>query len=169
MLRLSVSLSCFSLALTASALAGPMPVLPDLPPLPTHYESQGAGGAYAGLLAGYSAGAETGLEFTAVVGNTFAAADLLLGIEGLASAATHGEITLEGGLRAGFAVTDTISVFGAGGIGYSFDTQTFVALGGSLEAAVGDGWLVRADYRYNHDLSGETGKHRVLAGLLRSF
>lgn len=169
MLRLSVSLSCLSLALTASTLAGPMPVLPDLPPLPTHYESQGAGGPYAGLLAGYGGGAESGADVALVLGNTFSAADLLLGVEALATAASHGEVTLEGGFRAGAGLTETISVFGGAGLGYSFDTGAFVSIGTSLEADVGGGWLFRADYRYNHDLSGDTGTHKVLAGLLYSF
>ena len=167
MLRLFRSLSCFSLALTGGALAGPMPVLPDLPPLPTHYESQGEGGFYAGILSGYSAGPENGLAVAVVVGNTFAAADLLLGVETLATAASHGEVTLEGALRAGFGLTDTISVFGNAGLGYSFDTNAFVSVGTSLEADIMDGWLFRADYRYNQDLSGDTGTHKVMMGLLR--
>jgi hypothetical protein len=169
MLRLSVSLSCLSLVFTGSALAGPMPPLPELPPLPTHYESQGEGGGYAGLLSGYSAGAEDGLGIALVVGNTFAAADLLLGFEALAFAASHGEVTLEGDIRAGFALTDAFLVFGNAGVGYSFDTDTFVSIGTSVEADVGNGWIWRADYRYNHDLSGDKGTHKVLAGLLHNF
>jgi hypothetical protein len=169
MLRLSVSLSCLSLVFTGSALAGPMPPLPDLPPLPTHYESQGEGGPYVGLLSGYSAGTQDGLGIALVVGNTFAAADLLLGFEAFAFAASHGEVTLEGNMRAGFALTDTIVLFGNAGVGYSFDTDAFISVGSSLEADVGGGWLWRADYRYNHDLSGDPGTHKVLAGLLHSF
>ena len=169
MLRLPVSLSCLSLMVAGSALAGPMPPLPDLPPLPTHYQSQGEGGPYAGVLAGYGAGAGNGLDIALVVGNSFAAADLILGVEALASAATHGDVTLEAGMRAGFGLTDTIRVFGNAGIGFSLDTDAFVSVGTSLQADIGDGWLFRADYRYNHDLSGDPGTHRVLGGLLRSF
>ena len=72
-------------------------------------------------------------------------------------------------MRAGFGLTDTIRVFGNAGIGFSLDTDAFVSVGTSLQADIGDGWLFRADYRYNHDLSGDPGTHRVLGGLLRSF
>jgi opacity protein-like surface antigen len=169
MLRFTVSLSCLSLALVGSAFAGPMPPLPDLPPLPTQFESQGEGGRYAGILSGYAAGIDDGLGIALVLGNTFVAADLLLGIEAMAFAASHGEVSIEGGLRAGHGLTDTISIFGTAGLGYSFDTDAFFSIGANLEAEVGSGWLLRADYRYNHDLSGDTGSHKVLAGLLHRF
>jgi opacity protein-like surface antigen len=169
MLRFAVSSSCLSLAFVGAAVAGPMPTLPELPPLPIHYESQGHGGPYAGILSGYADGAETGLGIALVVGNTFAAADLLLGVEATAFAASHGEVALEGSIRAGLSLTDTISVFGNAGLGHSFDTDAFVSVGASLEADVGNGWLVRADYRYNHDLNGGIDTHRVLTGLLHSF
>ncbi|HEV7276540.1 MAG TPA: hypothetical protein VGN80_09660 [Devosiaceae bacterium] len=169
MLRFAVSFSCLSLAFVAMAIAGPMPALPELPPLPTHYKSQGESGRYAGILSGYGDGTETGLGIALVVGNTFAEADLLLGLEAMAFAASHGEVTLEGSLRTGLGLTDTISVFGIAGLGYSFDAEAFVSVGGSLEADVGSGWLVRADYRYNHDLNGDMDTHKVLAGLLHSF
>ena len=169
MLRFAVSSSCLSLAFVGAAVAGTMPTLPELPPLPIHYESQGDVGRYAGILSGYADGAETGLGIALVVGSTFAAADLLLGFEGMAFAASHGEVTLEGRMRAGFSLTDTISVFGIAGLGHSYETDAFVTVGASLEADVGDGWLVRADYQYNHDLNGGIDTHRVLTGLLHSF
>ena len=169
MLRFALSSSCLSLAFVGVAVAGPMPTLPELPPLPIHYESEGGGGRYAGILSGYADGAETGLGIALVVGNTFAAADLLLGVEAMAFAASHGEVSLEGSIRAGFGLTDTISVFGVAGLGYSFKTEAFASVGASLEADVGSGWVVRADYRYNHDLNGDIDTHKVLAGLLHSF
>ena len=169
MLRLVLPLSCFSLVLTGAALAGPMPVLPPFPPLPTDYVSQGEGGAYVGVLGGYADGADAGPGAALVVGHTFAAADLILGAEAMVFAASHGEVTLEGSLRAGVGLTDAVTVFGNVGLGYSFDTDAFVAVGASLEADIGEGWLVRADYRYNHDLSGDAGTHKVLAGLLHRF
>ena len=162
---------CAALALVltpTAAWAGPMPILPELPPLPTDYQSEG-GGIYVGVLAGYTDDTETGLRIDLVVGHTFAAADLLLGIEALGLAASHGEVTAEASLRAGIPLTDTLSVFGNAGLGYSFDTDAFVSVGASVEADVGDGWMFRADYRYNHDLSGQAGTHKVLAGLLHGF
>ncbi|MET3901451.1 opacity protein-like surface antigen, partial [Devosia sp. UYZn731] len=164
MLRLVLSISSLLLASIGTASAGSMPTLPNLPPLPTNYVTQGQGGPYAGILSGYSFSANDGLAIALVVGNTFSAADLLLGVEAVAFAASRGEVTLEGDLRAGFGLTDTISVFGTAGLGYSFDTDAFVSVGASLEADVGDGWLVRVDYRYNHDLSGDAGTHKVMTG-----
>ena len=67
MLRFAVSSSCLSLAFVGAAAAGPMPNLPELPPLPIHYESQGHGGPYAGILSGYADGVETGLGIALVV------------------------------------------------------------------------------------------------------
>jgi len=66
-------------------------------------------------------------------------------------------------------LTDAISFFGNAGLGYSFDTDAFVSIGASLQADIGSGWIVRADYRYNHDISGNDGTHKVLMGLLREF
>ena len=160
---------CAALAFPAVAIAGPMPVLPELPPLPTHYQGHSGAGFYAGVLTSYADGSKTGLGAGLVVVNTFAAADLLLGVEAMGFVASHGEVTIEGGLRAGIPLTDTINFFGSAGLGYSFDTDAFVSVGASLEADVGSGWIVRADYRYNHDLSGDAGTHKVLAGLLRGL
>jgi hypothetical protein len=169
MLRSFLVLGFSTLMLAGPALAGSMPVLPHLPPLPTDYESQGAAGPYAGILSGFVNGSDTGLALAVVVGNTFAAADLLLGIEAMGTATTSGEATVEGSLRAGVPLADTINAFGNVGLGYSFDTDAFVSLGMSLEADVGEGWLIRADYRYSHDLSGDGGSHKLLAGLLHTF
>lgn len=173
MLRSASCLFLLTFATTGSVVAGPMPVLPDLPPLPTHYESQSDsqidGGIYAGILSGFANGNEDGVGIAAVVGNTFVAADLLLGTEVLASAWSNGDVVLEGNLRAGAALTDTIALFGTAGLGYSFDTDALVSVGASLEAEISSGWVVRADYRYNHDLSADAGSHKVLAGLLRRF
>ncbi|MGV8921668.1 MAG: hypothetical protein ACOH2R_28530 [Pseudomonas sp.] len=160
---------CVVVVCPALAFADPMPVLPDLPPLPTNYQSQGTSGLYAGILTGFARGPQAGLGLALVVGNTFEAADLLLGVEAIGYAATHGEVTVEGSLRAGIPLTDVVTVFGATGLGYSFDTAAFVSVGASLEADLGGDWLVRADYRYNHDLSGDAGTHKVLMGLMHGF
>ena len=160
---------CATVFLPAVAMADPMPVLPDLPPLPTHYQSQGATGFYAGILAGYVDGSGRGLGLGVVAGNTFSAADLLLGVEAIGLAASYGEVTIEGSLRAGASLTEIINLFAHAGLGYSFDTGAFISVGANLEADVGNGWLMRADYRYNHDLTGDLGSHRILTGLLRTF
>lgn len=160
---------CAFLAVPSLAIAGSMPALPELPPLPTDYVSQGAGGVYAGILAGYAHGPNTSLAIGLVVGNTVSAADLLLGVEGMAFASSQGEVTVEGSLRAGLSLSDTISIFGNAGVGYSFDTDAFVSIGASLEADMGSGWIVRGDYRYNLDLSGDLGTHKVLMGLVHKF
>lgn len=160
---------CATMFLPAVAMADPMPVLPDLPPLPTHYQSQGGNGFYAGILAGYVDGSGTGLGLGVVAGNTFSAADLLLGVEAIGLATSYGEVTIEGNLRAGVSLTEVINLFATAGLGYSFDTDAFISVGASMEADVGNGWLMRADYQYNHDLTGDLGGHRVLTGLLRIF
>ncbi|MGV8832994.1 MAG: outer membrane protein [Devosia sp.] len=159
--------SCAVLAFPGLAMAGPMPVLPELPPLPTHY--QGSHDFYAGILTGYIGGSTAGLGAGLVVGNTFQASDLLLGIEAMGFADTRGEISIEASARVGVPLTDTIDVFGNAGLGYSFDTAAYVSIGASLEAEMGDGWIVRVDYRYNHYLSGDPETHKVLMGLLRGF
>jgi hypothetical protein len=70
MLRLILSASCLALVVTSTALAGPMPTLPELPPLPSEYETDGGTGFYIGVLSGYADGPETGLGLSLVVGCT---------------------------------------------------------------------------------------------------
>ncbi len=156
---------------TGAALAGPMPVLPDMPPLPEGASSLDAGGFYAGVLAGWGSGAaiEDGLEAGIVVGNTVPAADLLLGAEAMLSANVHGGGAIEAAFRLGLPVADSFAVFGSMGLGYDFDRDAFATLGLGVEADVGSDWLVRADYRANIDLSGEAISHRVLSGLVKRF
>ncbi|KKB78174.1 hypothetical protein VW35_10910 [Devosia soli] len=169
MLRFAVSLACLTLSSVGAAFAGPMPALPDLPPLPSDYAPQGQGGFYAGILTGYVHGAEDGLGLSAVIGNTYPAADLLFGLEAQVLAATSGDLALEGLFRGGYALTDTLSVFAVAGAGYSIKTGTFLSVGASLDADVGGGWLFRADYRYSHDLDGGPAGHKAMAGLLHTF
>jgi hypothetical protein len=153
------------------ALAGPMPVLPDLPPLPEDASSMDAGGFYAGVLAGGAFGSDIddGLEAGIVLGNTVQAADLLLGAEVLASANTHGGGTIEGTLRLGAPAGDSFAVFGSAGLGYDFDRDAFAVVGLGAEADFGGDWLLRGEYRANIDLSGEAISHRVLSGLVKRF
>lgn len=170
MRALALALFCLPLGVGA-AMAGPMPVLPDLPPLPTDYENIGGGGVYAGVLAGYSTGEdrEDGLEAAIVLGNTVQAADLLLGGEVMASANLHGDGSVEAALRVGVPVSDSVSVFGNLGVGYDFERDGFAVFGVSAEADIGGDWLLRADYRLNLDLSGEAANHRILTGLVKRF
>lgn len=147
-----------------------MPVLPELPPLPTNYDSVGDGGSYAGLLTGFALDAlQDGPSAAIVVGHTMAAADLLLGVEVMASVDTHGGAAVEVDARIGATATDTIAVFGNAGVGYDVDDDSYVVLGVSAEAEVGNGWTVRADYRVNLDLSDQPVSHRILTGLVRRF
>ncbi len=170
MRALALALALLPLCATAT-LAGPMPILPDLPPLPTNYTAAAEGGFYAGLLAGpaLGSGIEDGFEASIVVGNTMSAADLLLGLEAMASADFHGGGALEASLRLGFPLADSVTIYGAAGLGYDFDNDAFAVLAASAEAEIGNGWLVRADYRLNLDLSGEPATHRILSGLVKRF
>jgi hypothetical protein len=154
-----------------AALAGPMPVLPDLPPLPEVSGTIDSGGFYAGVLAGWGGGAaiEDGLEAGIVVGATMPAADLLIGAEALLSGNLHGGGAIEAGLRLGFPVGDSFALFSTAGLGYDFDRDAFAVLGFGAEADLGNDWLLRADYRANLDLSGEAISHRVLSGLVKRF
>jgi hypothetical protein len=176
-----------SVASAAPTQAGSMPALPELPPLPASYkdvdqwdytESHSSTpvaidpfslGAYAGVLAGYSGNAQDGLAIGIIAGHRFLAADLAIGLEGLGFVSTGGELTAEASVRAGIQLAQTFAVFGHAGLGYSSDTEAFASMGTSLEVDVGSGWVARADYRFNHDLSGEVDTHKVLAGLLFAF
>lgn len=171
MRALALALLFLPLAGAPAALAGPMPVLPDLPPLPTEYDNVGQDGFYAGVLAGYHAGAamEDGLEAGVVLGNTVAAADLLLGGEILAFADIDGGGSVEAALRVGLPLTGEIGIFGNLGLGHDFDTDAFAAIGVSAEAEIGGGWLWRADYRLNIDLTDEPASHRVFTGIVKRF
>jgi hypothetical protein len=169
MRRLAILFCCPLSVLSTAALAGPMPALPDLPPLPTTYAGDHNEGFYAGVLTGYATGSAAGLAGTLVVGHRFAAADLLLGVEGLGTATTYGDLRGEISLRAGIPLADTINWFGHVGLGISSETDAFVSAGVSLEADLGDGWLFRGDYRFNHDIDGEPDTHLAMTGLLRSF
>lgn len=152
----------------SAALAGPMPVLPDLPPLPTNYDhaAAGDGGAYAGVLGGYNLSGHP--SFGIVLGNTVLASDLALAVEGTALIGGDGA-SIDAGLRASVAVTDALDVGGYLGLGYSLATQAFVVLGAGTELALNADLGLRLDYRYQHDLSGQAPAHKVLAGLVTHF
>ena len=186
MLRIALITSVLALGAATAATAGPMPSLPELPSLPTHHEVESEqevresatavyddpaspSGIYAGVLTGYSAGSDHGLGLAVIVGNTVAAADLLLGFEALGFIASSGESSIEGSARLGLPVTDAAGLFAHTGLGHSFDTGAFASVGVSFEAEIGSGWVARADYRYNHDLNGDASTHKVLAGLLYKF
>lgn len=161
---------CVPLSGVSAVLAGPMPALPDLPPLPAEYDNVGSGGFYAGVLAGYSAEAndQDGLEAGLVLGNTVEAADLLLGGEVMISAGTGGGGGVEASMRLGLPL-DGAAVFGTLGLGHDWDSGAFAAIGASAEVEVGGGWLWRADYRLAVDLTDEAISHRVLTGLVMRF
>lgn len=166
----ALAIACLPLS-CALALAGPMPVLPDLPPLPTQYQPVGQNGFYAGILIGpqVGSGIEDGLAAGIVIGNTMMAADLLLGAEVMASADMNDNGAVEASVRVGAPVSDSFAVFGSAGLGYDFDRDGFAVLGVAAEAEIGNGWAVRADYRLNLDFSGESASHRVLTGLVKRF
>ncbi|WP_332690654.1 hypothetical protein [Devosia sp.] len=149
-------------------MAGPMPVLPDLPPLPTTYVSVGTDGLYAGILAGYSSNGPGGAALGIVVGNTVRASDLLIGVEGLALV-SNGDAEIEAGVRIGLPLTDALSVFGNAGLGHSTATGAFASIGISTDFLLTSDVALRLDYRYGHDLSGDPANHRILGGLVRAF
>lgn len=158
------------LALATPALAGPMPELPELPPLPTDYVGAGGHeGAYAGVLGGATLDGDTTAALGVVAGSTMMAADLLLGVEALGLLSTDGDASLEFGLRGGFELDPSVAVFGHAGLGYASDTGSFVSFGSSIDFAVFDTVTLRTQYRYAHDLSGDDGRHAVLAGALFRF
>lgn len=164
-------LSYLILALLGSAsaaMAGSMPVLPDLPPLPTNYEKPAIEGAYVGILGGYSSSGPGGPALGVLVGNTMLASDLLIGIEGLALV-SRGDASLDAGLRAGVAVTDNLSAHGLLGVGYSSKTEAYGVAGVSAEFRLWADAAVRVDYRYQHDFSGDAATHKLLAGVIRNF
>lgn len=160
-------LAGLSLSVTP-ALAGPMPALPDLPPLPTTYASSYTSGFYAGVLAGYSSAGPGAAALGVVIGNTFYASDLLIGAEGLVIV-SKGDVSLDASVRAGFSITSDLSVHGSLGFGHSTATQGFAAAGLSAEFLLSADSALRFDYRYQHDFSGDPATHKILGGLVRRF
>ncbi|HEY0031762.1 MAG TPA: hypothetical protein VGB81_00700 [Devosia sp.] len=170
MRALALALSCLPL-LAGPVLAGPMPALPDLPPLPSGYDNVGTSGWYAGLLGGFETGAgiEDGFEAAIVIGNMVVAADILLGVELMATADEHGGGALEASARVGAPVGGSLGVFASAGLGYDFDRDGFAVIGLGAEADLGNDWALRADYRLNIDLNDEPVSHRVLIGFVKRF
>ncbi|MFC0009110.1 hypothetical protein [Devosia nitrariae] len=158
------------LGLGATAYAGPMPVLPELPPLPTDYVAVGQmDGFHAGIVGVVSVNSDAAGTIGLAVGATTMAADLLLGVEGLGLVTSDGTTSLEASVRIGVALSDTVAIFGQTGLGLDSEEGSFLGLGGSLDAAVSDTLTARVQYRYAHDLSGDPGRHAILSGLLFKF
>lgn len=154
----------------ASVEAGPMPVLPELPPLPTDYVPVGQmDGLHAGIVGGVSVDSDAAGTIGIAVGATTMAADLLLGVEGLGLVTSEGMTSLEASVRAGVPFSDTVALFGQAGLGVDSEDGPFLGLGGSLDLAVSDTLTARVQYRYAHDLSGDPGRHAILSGLLFKF
>ena len=175
MRRLLLSLAAVQCLSMSPALAGPMPELPELPPLPTDYEpisdyglGTGLRGSYAGILAGGSWTPDLHGGIGVVVGHNFGD-QFLFGIEAMALGATSGEVSIEAVGRAGVELGDGIGAFGSLGLGTSSHAGPFVTTGFSVEAAIGEGWDVRGQYRYAHDLSGDPHGHSLLAGVVTRF
>lgn len=175
MRRLLLSLVAIPCLSMSAALAGPMPELPELPPLPTDYEpvsdfdlGTDLRGSYAGVVVGghWDPGLHGSLGV--VLGHNFGD-QLLYGIEAMALATTGGVVSVEAVARVGAELGDGVGLFGSLGLGTSAHTGPFVTTGATLEMAIGEGWDLRAQYRYAHDLSGDPHTHSLLAGVITRF
>lgn len=169
MIRL-VTVASVVLCLAQPTWAASMPKLPDLPPLPTHYQSVGgAEGFYAGIFggAGFSDGT-TGVAAVAV-GTTLSGADLLLGLEGMALLTGRGSTSFDASVRLGVPLGDSLALYGQLGLGANTDTGSFVSLGASLEWNVTDTVSLRTQYRLDRDLSGDPSAHLLLTGAVLHF
>lgn len=159
-----------AVGLGTSVLAGPMPVLPDLPPLPADYVPVGQmDGIHAGIVGGVSVGSDAAGAIGLAVGATTMAADLLIGVEGLGLVTSEGDTSIEASVRVGVPLTDTAALFGQAGLGVDSEEGAFLGLGGSVDLAVLDNMTARVQYRYAHDLSGDPGRNAILSGLLFKF
>ncbi len=81
----------------------------------------------------------------------------------------EGRATVEGVLRLGLPLNPDLNVFADLGLGYSSLSQAYTSIGTSADVALGQGWDLRAQYKYNYDLSGDPAHHTLLTGLLRHF
>ncbi|HEV7276335.1 MAG TPA: hypothetical protein VGN80_08610 [Devosiaceae bacterium] len=175
MRTLLLSLAAASCLSVSTALAGSMPELPELPPLPTDYVpvsdydlGTGLGGSYAGIVVGGHWDPELHGALGVVLGHNFGD-QLLYGIEAMALATTAGMASAEAAARVGVEFSDGIGVFGSLGLGISSHTGPFVTTGAAVEMSIGQGWDLRAQYRYAHDLSGDPHAHLLLAGMITRF
>ena len=152
------------------AIAGSMPPLPELPPLPTDFVAAGGQeGTYAGILAGGAVTTATDLAVAAVFGTTTSIDDLLVGAEALTLVDASGAASLNLDLRAGFELDHGAAIFAHAGLGYATTTASFLNLGASIDFAMSDNTTFRAQYQHAHDLSGDPTRHSVLTGVLFRF
>lgn len=165
----TIFVSTIFLGLIGTAFAGPMPQLPDLPPLPESYTSVGAAsGAYAGLLGGLAIegtarGAVGVVAGTAMVGDTVVAGLEAMGL------LEDGSATVEAGLRLGISVTDIVGIFSQASLGADSENGMFVGLGGSVDYRMSESLTLRGQYRHALDLSGDAGKDLLLIGAVFNF
>lgn len=153
-----------------SALAGSMPQLPELPPLPTDYAAVAeSGGLYAGILSGPVMGQDLTGGLAVVVGNTFVASDLLIGLEIMGAATMDATTSIEATARLGIPLGEDVSVFANLGIGTHSDDGAFVSTGAAIEVSIGNGWILRGQYHFAHDYSSDPDRHAVMTGLVRYF
>ncbi|HTN62370.1 MAG TPA: hypothetical protein VL147_12595 [Devosia sp.] len=153
-----------------SALAGSMPQLPELPPLPTDYAAVAeSSGLYAGILSGPVMGQDLTGGLAVVVGNTFVASDLLIGLEIMGGATMDATASIEAVARLGIPLGEDVSVFANLGVGTHSDDGAFGSTGAAIEVSIGNGWILRGQYHFAHDFSSDQDRHAVMAGLVRYF
>jgi opacity protein-like surface antigen len=158
------------MALPQAAQAGPMPVLPELPPLPTDYASAGFhNGSYVGVVGGIVEGQGVPAAVGLLAGTTFLSGDEVnFGLEALALMQGSG-LSVDLAARVGVPLGDQLALFGHAGLGLKVEDGLFATLGGGLEYAATETLTWRAQYRYEHDLSGDASGHGVLFGALIGF
>ena len=149
--------------------AGPMPVLPDLPPLPTDYApvSEG-GGFYAGVLAGTTFDPQSG-HLAALTGYKLRDDALILGVEGLVGAEASGGVTVDVGLRGGFLLDDGVELAVHASAGIHNSRGVFASFGPSIQIDLGASYAARAMLRHHIDLDTGTSRDAVLLGVVFEF
>lgn len=151
------------------AWAGPMPQLPELPPLPQNYQTVGSwDDAYAGMVGGIVAGGAAAGTVGVVVGAATVGDTLIFGLEGM-GLVQQGSYSIEAGLRLGLPLTDNVAVFTQTSLGTDASQGMFAGLGASLEMQANDALTWRAQYRHAFDLSGDPGKGALMVGILFNF
>lgn len=165
-----VTTATLMIVLTGAALANPMPKLPELPPLPTNYTTVGGfEGNYAGVLGSATLNGNTLAGLAVVGGRLVPVGDALIGAEILGLINTDRNTSLSFELRGGFELDNGVAIFTHAGLGYTTSTGSFLGVGGSIEFSLSDFTSLRTQYRYSHDLSGETGQHAILTGVMIRF
>jgi outer membrane immunogenic protein len=115
-------------------------------------QASGLGGGQFGV--GVDAGVTARLEFVLVGGEV-----RLAGLSG-AGTTVYGEALGRGGI----ALSDDVILYGAGGLGTNFGTQTDALLGGGIEFAATDNVSFDARYLHAIPLSGANPKDQVTVG-----